>query len=64
MDLPDPEIKPGSLSLQVDSLPAELPRKPTLDCNHRSFQVQVKVKHNLRILLSYYQRFHKFYAKN
>ena len=28
-DLPDPEIKPGSLALQVDSLPAELSGKPT-----------------------------------
>ena len=25
MDLPDPEIKPGSPSLQADSLPDELP---------------------------------------
>ena len=27
-DLPDPGIKPGSLALQADSLPAELPGKP------------------------------------
>ena len=27
MDLPDPEIKPGSPALQADSLPAELPGK-------------------------------------
>ena len=27
-DLPDPEIKRGSLALQVDSLPAELSGKP------------------------------------
>ena len=27
-DLPNPGIKPGSLALQVDSLPAELPGKP------------------------------------
>ena len=27
-DLPDPGIKPGSPSLQADSLPSELPRKP------------------------------------
>ena len=27
-DLPDPGIKLGSLALQVDSLPAELPGKP------------------------------------
>ena len=27
-DLPDPGIEPGSPSLQVDSLPAELPGKP------------------------------------
>ena len=26
-DLPDPEIEPGSLTLQVDSLPIELPGK-------------------------------------
>ena len=26
-DLPNPEIKPGSPALQVDSLPAELPGK-------------------------------------
>ena len=26
-DLPDPGIKPGSPTLQVDSLPSELPRK-------------------------------------
>ena len=28
-DLPDPGIEPGSPSLQVDSLPSELPRKPS-----------------------------------
>ena len=28
MDLPDPGIEPGSLELQVDSVPAELPGKP------------------------------------
>ena len=27
-DLPDPEIKPGSLSLQADSLPTETSGKP------------------------------------
>ena len=27
-DLPDPGIEPGSPTLQVDSLPAELPGKP------------------------------------
>ena len=27
-DLPNPVIKLGSLALQVDSLPTELPRKP------------------------------------
>ena len=27
-NLPNPEIEPGSLALQVDSLPAELPGKP------------------------------------
>ena len=27
-ELPDPGIEPGSPSLQVDSLPAELPEKP------------------------------------
>ena len=27
-DLPDPEIKPGSLALQADSLPFEPPGKP------------------------------------
>ena len=27
-DLPDPGIEPGSLALQTDSLPAELPGKP------------------------------------
>ena len=27
MDLPDPEIEPGSPALQADSLPAELPGK-------------------------------------
>ena len=27
-ELPDPGIKPGSLALLVDSLPAELPGKP------------------------------------
>ena len=29
-DLPDPGIKPGSPALQVDSLPAELPGKPSV----------------------------------
>ena len=29
-DLPNPEINPGSPVLQVDSLPAELPEKPSL----------------------------------
>ena len=28
-ELPDPGIEPGSPVLQVDSLPAELPQKPT-----------------------------------
>ena len=28
-DLPNPGIKPGSLELQVDSLPTELPGKPS-----------------------------------
>ena len=28
MDLPDPEIKPGSPALQADSLPTELSGKP------------------------------------
>ena len=27
-DLPDPGIEPGSLALQADSLPSELPGKP------------------------------------
>ena len=27
-DLPDPGIEPGSATLQLDSLPAELPGKP------------------------------------
>ena len=30
-DLPNPGIKPGSPALQVDSLPEELPGKPTKD---------------------------------
>ena len=29
--LPEPRIKPGSSTLQADSLPAELPRKPSPD---------------------------------
>ena len=29
-DLPDPEIEPGSLALQADSLPSELLGKPLL----------------------------------
>ena len=29
-NLPDPEIKPGSPALQVDSLPSELPGKPLI----------------------------------
>ena len=28
-DLPDPGIKPGSPALKVDSLPANLPEKPS-----------------------------------
>ena len=32
-DLPNSEIEPGSPALQADSLPAELPGKPT-DVNH------------------------------
>ena len=28
-DLPNPGLKPGSLALQLDSLPTELPGKPT-----------------------------------
>ena len=32
-DLPNPGIEPRSLALQVDSLPADLPRKPRLDGN-------------------------------
>ena len=27
-DLPDPEIEPGSLALQADSLPSKTPAKP------------------------------------
>ena len=30
-DLPHPGIKPRSLALQADSLPSELPGKPTYD---------------------------------
>ena len=30
-DLPDPGIKPGSLALQADSLPTELPGKPMME---------------------------------
>ena len=46
-DLPDQEIKPGSSALQVDSLPAELPGKPTLfhrSCNsfHRFLRKKEK----------------------
>ena len=29
-DLPDPGIEPGSPALQADSLPAELPGKPSM----------------------------------
>ena len=29
-ELPNPGIKPGSPALQADSLPAELPGKPTM----------------------------------
>ena len=29
-DLPDPGIKPGSPALQADSLPTELPGKPSI----------------------------------
>ena len=29
-DLPDPGIEPGSLTLQADTLPSELPGKPTV----------------------------------
>ena len=32
-NLPDPEIEPGSPALQADSLPADLPGKPT-DCSY------------------------------
>ena len=28
-DLPDPEMEPGSLASQVDSLPSELPGRPS-----------------------------------
>ena len=30
-DLPNPEIKPGSLELQADSLPTEPPEKPIIE---------------------------------
>ena len=30
-DLPDPGIKPGSPALQADSLPSELPGKPSME---------------------------------
>ena len=32
-DLPNPGVQPRSPALQVDSLPADLPRKPRLDGN-------------------------------
>ena len=33
-DLPDPEMEPGSLASQVDSLPSELPGKQALKHIH------------------------------
>ena len=33
-DLPDPGIEPGSPTLQMDSLPAELPGKPPFNLNY------------------------------
>ena len=36
MDLPNPEIEPGSPALQVDSLPAELPGNPAVNLDHRN----------------------------
>ena len=41
-DLPDPGIELGSPALQVDSLPAELPGKPTL--SYSAFQTPVAHK--------------------
>ena len=36
-DLPDPGMKPRSLTLQADSLPSEPPGKPILLFNHILF---------------------------
>ena len=36
-DLPDPGIGPGSPALQADSLPSELPGKPSHQGNHPLF---------------------------
>ena len=60
-DLPDPEIEPGSPTLQADALPSEPPGKSKLS---------VKVSVNKNVLLSSYQiqrplnSIHKLQVKN
>ena len=41
-DLPDPGIDLGSLTLQVDSLPAELPAKPKVIAEERKVDVHFR----------------------
>ena len=43
MDLPDPGIKPGSPALQVESLPLELPGKPSRTYIHFKINLDLDV---------------------
>ena len=42
--LPDPRIKPGSPTLQVDSLPSESPGKPNIGTPNYMWQILTNIK--------------------
>ena len=44
-DLPNPEIKPGSLALQVDSLRTEPPGKPISEVHTNTAMCEILVYH-------------------
>ena len=48
-DIPNPGIKPGSPTLQVDSLPSEPPGKPKLPGRPKQLMVCLTQKHRIKI---------------
>ena len=51
-DLPDPEIEPGSPALQADSLPSELPGKPSMSIIIDQIDLYVLICRLQEILIS------------